>query len=771
MFPEYEIPEMSDFPEKDTEVESTSVEEKTSPESQSQEPASEEKPQEEKAESKASSEVRDTPSNGRALEVTAHIAALVAGRQTSASSPATPSPKAEKAKTEKKESSKEEKKKPEAEPIPEGIEEGLWNRMKEILSGDKSNQQILSEAKLQDLLILLDHFIQDEKILRHIPRVGLIKRTFDALKYSEEIPQEQIDLFQDKLAAFNKNRVEAQKVVEEQKKENAEKKAELLKRLKEVVDTQDPLKIKEVRAIQDEWKSIGQVPRDQMDNLYREYRALLDDFYKRRELHFEMLDYDRKKNLQDKEKLIEEAKNLIPPEEEREDNEVWKQKMDDLNELQQQWKSVGHVPREDMERINNDYRSIIDQFFELRSIFLGKLDEERGENAEKKEEILAEMAHFAEFDAEKPRQWNEATKELKAFQEKWKEIGQAAYSVNNELWNRYRAICDAFFSRKAEFFKKFDEFRAENLIKKRELCERAEELAASEQWEKSAKELKQLQKDWKTIGPVPERHSNKLWSRFRAACDKFFEGRRAHYQKMHEGEYANLDAKKELIEEVKKLTEEQNQNIEEAIERVKTIQKEWKAVGKVPYKEKDKIWEVFRKQVDAFFNGLSAKRSRMRDMALNTKLEEIDDDKQRSNAIKERVRRIRRKISQSQEKVDQYSTNIQFISKGKSGDKLRNQIQGQIDEEKKLIKEWKNKIKELNEMAKNPPKNEDEKPKVEGEVEQPPAPDTSSEEQQAKQNEEAVAAVETAKNVKKAAETEGDEPSARDQDAEGGDEG
>lgn len=747
MLPEYDFPEYSAFPEEENPIEETHSEEETStplppsteksPEDQNittQESTEEvedaatpevevdaepekEKPAEE-ADSEAEPEEEKTPSE-KDSPVEKEVAVAAQAEETEEEA------KEESSSEEEEDSSKKEKApapKP-VESVPEGIDEGLWSKMKEILSGEKSNQQILSDAKLEDLNLLLDHFTQDERILRHIPRVGLVKRTFDALKYTEELSDEQINLFQEKLAAFNKNRVDAQKVVEDKKKVNAGLKAELLESLREIVAKEDPLMIKEVREIQDKWREIGQVPRDQMDTLYKEYRSCLDDFYKRRELHFEMLDYDRKKNLQDKERLIEEAKNLIPSEEEQEDTNVWKEKMDILTDIQQQWKSVGHVPREEMERINNDYRSTIDHFFEVRSTFLGKLDEERGENAEQKEALLEEMTKFSEFQAERPKQWNEATRELKEYQEKWKEIGQAAYTVNNELWNRYRAICDAFFNNKSEFFKKFDEFRAENLEKKRALCEKAEDLANSSEWEKSARELKQLQKDWKKIGPVPERHSNKLWNRFRAACDAFFEGRRAHYQKMHEGEYANLDVKKALIEEVKKLTEEENQNIEEAIERVKSIQAEWKAVGKVPYKEKDKIWEVFRKQVDAFFNGLSAKRAQMRDVSMNQKLEEITDDKQRSNAIKERIRRIRRKISQAQESVDQYSTNIQFISKGKSGDSLRAQIQGQIDQEKEQIKAWKAKIKELNELAKNPPKPEAPTPPAETEEKAEKAPE------------------------------------------------
>ncbi|MEL6134075.1 MAG: DUF349 domain-containing protein, partial [Bacteroidota bacterium] len=442
---------------------------------------------------------------------------------------------------------------------------------------------------------------------------------------------------------------------------------------------------------------------------YKQYRTLLDIFYNRRGMHFEMLEYDRRINLQEKERLIKEAQGLVPPEELLEDAETWKTRMDHLSELQQQWKAVGHVPREDMDRINNSYREAIDKFFEARQVFREKQDSNREANAAIKEEILTKMAPFSEFTAERPKAWNEATRELQTLQEAWKNSGQAPQAVNNELWNRYRAICDAFFGKKAAFFKQFDEFRQENLTKKRALCEQAEAIAQSQEWEKSARDLKRLQQEWKKIGPVPERHSNKLWNRFRAACDTFFEGRRAHYQELHKEEYENLDAKKRLIEEVKKLADAESNDIEGDIERVKAIQQEWKEIGKVPYKEKDKIWDEFRGEVDEFFNGLSGKRGRIRERRMNRSIESIADPKELSAAVKERVRILRRQISQVQEKVEQYSTNVQFISKGKSGDALRAQINKEIESEKGKIADLKRQIKELQEKAKNPPKKEEPK--------------------------------------------------------------
>lgn len=578
----------------------------------------------------------------------------------------------------------------------------------ETLIADTSNLNTMDGAMVSDLIHLLRAYRESENILSHIPRVGLLKRTFDALMVSgDEFPQHHLDLFKKELNRFNRKRSEAQQKADEVKVENSRKKQELLVELEKIVDKEDPLLIKEVRAVQDTWQSIGHVLKKDIEPLYKQYRYLLDKFYKLREMHFELLDYDRRINLQEKEKLIEEAEGLIPPEEERENIDVWRERMDMLQELQQKWKSIGYVPREDLERINNAYREVIDRFFDVRQGFMEIQDQLRQENADKKTAILEQMAAFATFNAEKPREWNDATKTLRGLQDQWKQIGQAPQNVNGELWSKYKETCNGFFTRKSDFFKKYDDFRNENLTRKRELVEIAEEYAKSEDWEKTSRDLKKLQKDWKAIGPVPERHSNKLWNRFREACDKFFENRREHYQSLHQDENENLAAKQKLIDQVKKVTVESEGSIEKAIEKIKNLQGEWKNIGKVPYKEKDKIWDEFRAEIDKFFNGLDMKREQIRDIQMTTAIESVDDPDERSREIKYRISKIRRKMQSAQEKVDQYSTNIQFISKGKSGDSLRNQIQGEIDKEVKMIDEWKRKIKKLNDMLKNPPSPDD----------------------------------------------------------------
>ncbi|MEO1448033.1 MAG: DUF349 domain-containing protein [Bacteroidota bacterium] len=592
------------------------------------------------------------------------------------------------------------------------------------LAGDKSAAHVLGDVNIPTLAVLMQHLSRAEDVMKLRGQVGILKRTFDKLKVEPEYDAESGEAFLGALSYFNKRRSEAQKVAEAGRQTNLEAKKALLVELQQVVEMEDANKIAEVRAIQDKWKTIGHVPKEEVENLYKQYRFLLDKFYKLREMHFELLDYDRRINLQEKERLIEEAKKLVPAEEDRERIDVWREKMDMLAELQQQWKATGHVPREDMDRINSGYREAIDQFFEVRQGFMEIQDKLREEIGTKKQGMLEEMAQFKTFTADRPRAWNDATAKLKTFQTAWKELGQAPKSINSELWSRYRDICNTFFGNKSQFFKDFDKIRQDNLAKKRVLVERAEELVAQGEWNKAAREIKQLQKDWKTIGPVPERHSNKLWNRFRTACDSFFEKRRSHFQDVNQNEFANLDAKKELVEAARNLSVDKAGSIDAAIKQVKELQAKWKQIGRVPFKEKDNIWDDFRTALDDFFNGLSLKRDEMRKLRTQAQIESLPDSDDRSSVIRGKIARIRKKMQAAQSKVDQYSNNILFIAKGKKGDALRNQIQGEIDKEERLIKDLKGEIKALRDAMNNPPKPKEAKPAEEAPAAEAPAAET-----------------------------------------------
>jgi hypothetical protein len=605
-------------------------------------------------------------------------------------------------------------------------QEELLKQIDEILDNETDLDSLITSATPNELILMLDHFFKAEEVQPYIRRVGLIKRSFDGLREQEEVPQETLSRFSTSLARFNKKRSEYQAELEKEKEANAAKKRELLTKLKEIVDSENVNLINEVRDIQNAWKEVGFVKRSEMDDLYREYRFLLDSFYKQRELHFQLRDYDRQINLEEKKKLLEELPQIIPAEEDRDKRDVWVIKNDLLTDIQMRWRAVGHIPRESMDEINEAYRTVTSEFFSLRQEFYESQDTEKRENADAKRELLDKMKTYMEFESDKPKAWNEATKALRTMQEAWQKIGPAPKEINSELWKEYRAVGNAFFGRKRDFFKTLDEVRHENLELKRKLCEQAEAHKESSNWEKSARELKDLQKEWKKIGPVPDRYSNKIWTRFRAACDAFFEVRRQHYDSLREDEVQNLKRKKELIGEVRKVSVEEAGSPEAAIGEIKEIQARWKAIGRVPYKEKDVIWKEFRAEIDQFFDDLRANRDRRNYARLKSEVKSLPEDK-RTRALKGKIAKVTRRIEAATNKIEQYSTNIQFISKGKSGDALRAQIEKEIEKEKRLLKDMRKQLRQMEDLLRNPPKEEEAAPKQEAEKPAEKAPQDKQE--------------------------------------------
>ncbi|MDP5172241.1 MAG: DUF349 domain-containing protein [Bacteroidia bacterium] len=586
---------------------------------------------------------------------------------------------------------------------PEG-HQALVAQIDALITQHEPGANLLTDHTIPSLIQLVNWMAYDHgQLNQNMGRVNLVREAFDALKAAESMSHAMEKDFRGAFATFNRQRSKQQQSRSEIKTENSRKKRELIQRLQEIVNFNNPDLIGEVRNLQDEWKTIGQVPQHELESMYKEYRTLLDEFYELRSAHLELLEYDRKKNLEERERLIEVAKSLIPAESEREDEAVWKDKLDLLQELQQQWKASGHVPREEMDRINEAYRTAIDAFFEVRQGFREIEDRMREESAAKKLEILEKLEEFREYKGESPKQWNDVTQTIRSLQEAWKELGPAPSKQNGELWSKYREVCNAFFANKSAFFKSLDEVRTKNLDLKKDLVEKAEAIAKRTDWEAAARDLKTVQTQWKEVGPVPDRYSQKMWNRFRVACDEFFESRRLHYAVLHAEEKDNLAVRRALIDEVKALAEsEKGRN--EIVEAVKDLQNRWKESGRVPYKEKEKIWQEFRGEIDKIFGGMDTRRGEVRREKVVAKIENIDNEDDRSRTIKDNIARIRKKISYSQEKVDQYSINIQFIARGKSGDALRDQIQKEIDQEMKLIKDLKKEIKTLDELLKGPVK-------------------------------------------------------------------
>ncbi|MFK7970024.1 MAG: DUF349 domain-containing protein [Bacteroidia bacterium] len=599
---------------------------------------------------------------------------------------------------------------PEAAPavVPMEADEGqkaLIGMIDEAMTQPDGLEELLGKATPQELILLMEYFNSQNSVRENIRRVGLVKRTFDQMQTRMELPSEVMQRFSTALSLFNKKRSEYQAEMEKQRVINAEKKEGLIEELRKVVEANDMNRHEEVKTIQKSWKETGQVPKDKMDELNLAFRAQLDQYYQQRKIHFELLDYDREINLKKKESLLEEMKTVVPPEGKREDREAWEVASTTMEAAQIRWKAIGYVPKEELERVIEDYKDVLNQFYSLRREYYESLEQERQENATAKQELLAKMEAFKTYTSQSPREWNDATQELRKLQEEWQKIGPAPRDQNSDLWKNFREIGDAFYGGKTAFFRQLDDMRSANLDAKTKLVEEAEGYKESAEWGKTTRRLQEIQKQWKEIGPVPERHSQKLWNRFRSACDAFFEAKRNNFAGQREEEKRNLTEKKELIGRVKNISPDELGSVDAAIVEIKAIQQEWKTIGHVPFKEKDKIWEEFRKEVDKFFDDLRANRSRVSVARTRAKVEELPEDA-RAATLKRQIMAVTRKVENAARTVEQYENNMGFIAKGKKGDALRAQINKEIEKERQAIKAFRKELRELRDMASGKKKEE-----------------------------------------------------------------
>lgn len=581
--------------------------------------------------------------------------------------------------------------------------------------GDHTNfDATVEKSTPNELVLLIETIATRGKVSDFAQKVMTIKKSFDKKTDEETTDTAIVSRFQVAFGKFNKKRAAYYAEREREKEENSKRKKELLEQLKQLVQEEQVTKISEVRDIQQKWRETGWVAQKDVQPLNETYRQYLDIFYNLRSKYQELLDYDRKYNLDEKKKVIDEIETLIPTEEGT-TREEWTARSAKVKNLQEVWRTIGLVPRESLEEINAAFRNVLDRFYELRSSYYELQDQQKNENAAAKRSLLERLTPYGTYTSDKAKSWNEATRKVLAMQEEWKKIGPGPLEVNKQLWKEYRQICDTFFNNKGEYFKGFDGQRSDNLARKIAICERAEALAESSDWKETAKVLKELQDEWKQIGAVHERHSNKVWKRFRKACDTFFERRSQASNAEKSSLDDNLKKKEELIAKLEALTASENPGAQ--IDTFNEIQAEWKATGHVPFKLKDKINNAFKEAIQKYFeksklsghhhhggggggrhHGGGGRGERFNDADLNS-----GDEDSRAKRLMGEIRRLRIRIQEIDQKASQYELNIQYIAKGKAGDGLRAQIQGQIDAEKAKVKELRAKMKEYLYQLENPP--------------------------------------------------------------------
>ncbi|HPQ12906.1 MAG TPA: DUF349 domain-containing protein [Paludibacteraceae bacterium] len=495
-------------------------------------------------------------------------------------------------------------------------------------------------------------------------------------------PNELEETFKSLLKEFRDKKAEHLAKVEKEKQDNLLKKQQILEKMKILADAKDDVSthINEFRALQQEWKSIGQVPPSSLSELFKQYNAYQEAFWDLIKINNELREYDFKKNLEAKIQICEAAEKLM-------DEPDVVTAFQHLQKLHNEWHEIGPVSRELREEIWQRFKNASTAINKKHQTYFESIRKIEEDNLAAKT-ALCEKIESIDFSVLKTfSEWEEATKNVLALQDEWRTIGFAPRKLNQKVFERYRHACDAFFSAKAEFFKQVRNSYAENYRKKVELCENAESLKDNTDWKETSEKFIQLQKEWKAIGPVPRKYSDELWKRFISACDYFFDQKKKNTNSLHGEELENLEKKKNLIARINSLKKSDHPH--ETVATLKALIEEWSTIGHVPFKEKDKVYKDFRAAVDKKYEELNIDWVSRRLETFKNNLKDMNTKGQRK-LIHERDKLLHARERLNSE-IATYENNLgYFTSTTQKGSKVILELERKIDtlkEESRLIEE------------------------------------------------------------------------------------
>mgnify|MGYP000286554868 FL=1 len=479
------------------------------------------------------------------------------------------------------------------------------------------------------------------------------------------------DEFKAAMNVIKQKRTELQAELDRQKEENLQKKQEILERIKVLSATPEEANqaYKEFKELQNQWKELTLVPAEKANELWKTYQLYVEQYYDQLKLNNEFREYDFKKNLEIKTRLCETAEKLN---EEADVISAFQQ----LQALHQEFKETGPVAKELREEIWARFKAASTAMNKRHQQYFEELKQKEEENLAHKTALCEKIEAIDLTAIKTAAAWEAQTQQIIEMQKEWRTIGFAPQKMNVKIFERFRGACDRFFTEKAAFFKRLKEEQAQNLAKKTELCEKAEALKDSTDWKATADKLMQIQKEWKTIGAVPKKHSESLWQRFIGACDYFFEQKGKNMASQRGEEKENLQKKEQVIEKLKALLEsDEEENKQDA---VRELMKEWNEIGFVPFKEKDKIYKAYHETVDQLFKALnmSAARRRLDNFKNNLK----NDAKEGGQGLSRERERLIRAYENKRSEIKTYENNLGFLTcSSKKGSSLLNEMNKKME--------------------------------------------------------------------------------------------
>ena len=499
-------------------------------------------------------------------------------------------------------------------------------------------------------------------------------------------PDEDENEFKAEMSVIKEKRAKIFLEQEKEKQENLKKKLDIIEKIKAMVTSPEEANksYQEFKKLQLEWREIKLVPAEKANELWRNYQLYVEQYYDLLKLNNEAREYDFKKNLEIKTHLCEAAEKLA-------DESDVISAFHQLQKLHQEYRETGPVAKELREEIWARFKAASTVINKRHQQHFEELRSKEEENLAKKTALCEKVEEIAKEEIKNAGEWDKKTKEIIAIQAEWKTIGFAPQKMNVKIFERFRAACDDFFGHKAEFFKDLKQRFAENTEKKKALVEQAQALQDSTDWKATSDKLVALQKEWKTIGMVPKKLGDKLWSDFLKACNHFFDARNNANAGTRTEERANLEKKREIIGQLKALADNAEENIQE---KVRELVDQYNAVGHVPFKEKDNVYKEYHGILDRLYKELNITTARRRLDKFRSNLKSVAE-KGTDALDNERARLMRRYESLKQE-VQTYENNIGFLNaSSKKGNSLIDEMNRKVQKLKDDMNLVREKIKAI----------------------------------------------------------------------------
>ena len=563
------------------------------------------------------------------------------------------------------------------EPVEEEIQEATVTATtrEEIIARLQEMVGDISLAKRPELESLKQNFYKLQRAAQEEQIAAFVAGGGTAQDFKPE-PDPLEEQFRKLMNIIKEKKAAAQEALEVVRKENYKKKLELLDRFKALIEkaNTEGASYNEFKTILQEWKEIKEVPADKANELWKAYQQYAEQFYDIQKLNNEFREYDFKKNMEAKIAICEEAERLA-------DEPDVVAAFRKLQKLHQDYRETGPVSKESREEIWNRFKTASTVINKRHQQHFEEIKDKEKENLDQKT-VICELLEGIEYDKLTTFQsWNEKTQEVLALQKKWKDIGFAPAKQNQKIFERFRAACDVFFSKKGEFFKQAKTDMTANLEKKTALCEQAESLKDSTDWKATGDKMAELQKQWREIGPVQKKYTNTIWKRFIGACDYFYEQRDKNTSSKKHEENTNLTAKKEILSKLKAFNPDNLSD--DDIAAIQQLVEEWNGIGFVPFKVKDKIAAEFKAVMEPFSGVVRTGRGRQPQRG---GIREVGSPREK----------LQRQYEQKKNEIQTYENNLGFMNaSSKAGNGFVDTIKAKIEELKKEADELLAQIREL----------------------------------------------------------------------------